>query len=107
MADPIVGGCAPVVGILEAGTYYWCACGRSKTQPYCDGSHAGTGIEPIEVVIDAPKKVALCTCKMTKRPPLCDGSHKSLPPEVRAQFAPPTPAAPATPSTPPTPPAQP
>jgi CDGSH-type Zn-finger protein len=58
-------------------------------------------------VIDAPKKVALCTCKMTKRPPLCDGSHKSLPAEVRAQFAPPTPAAPSTPPTPPVPPAQP
>jgi CDGSH iron-sulfur domain-containing protein 3 len=82
MADRIVAGCAPVVGILEAGTYYWCACGRSKTQPYCDGSHEGTGIEPIELVIDAPKKVALCTCKMTKRPPICDGSHKVLAPSA-------------------------
>jgi len=109
MADAIIAGCSPVVGILEAGTYYWCACGRSKTQPYCDGSHEGTGIEPIELVIDAPRKVALCTCKMTKRPPICDGSHKVMTPEQRAPFVTLTstpPAPPATPPAPPTPPAQ-
>jgi CDGSH-type Zn-finger protein len=78
--DPVCAGRAPVVLTLEAGTYWWCACGRSKMQPFCDGSHEGTGIEPREVTISAPTKVALCTCKLTARPPFCDGSHKRLPP---------------------------
>jgi CDGSH-type Zn-finger protein len=78
--DPVCAGRAPVVLTLEPGTYWWCACGRSKIQPFCDGSHEGTGIEPREVVIGASTKCALCTCKLTSRPPFCDGTHKRLPP---------------------------
>jgi CDGSH-type Zn-finger protein len=80
MSERVVGGRVPIVMNLEPGTYYWCACGRSKSQPFCDGSHAGTGIEPQELVIAAPRRCSLCTCKLTHNMPFCDGSHKSLPP---------------------------
>ena len=70
----------PVVGVAEAGEYWWCACGRSRNQPYCDGSHKTSNHLPLRVTIDADRKVAWCACKRTKTPPFCDGSHKSLPP---------------------------
>jgi CDGSH-type Zn-finger protein len=81
MADPVIGGRAPLVMNLQAGTYFWCACGRSKNQPFCDGSHKGTGIEPVEFAVPAEKRCSLCTCKLTRNRPMCDGSHKSLPRE--------------------------
>jgi CDGSH-type Zn-finger protein len=61
------------------GVKKWCACGLSKNQPYCDGSHAGTGIEPVVVEIKEARRVAWCGCKYTGRPPFCDGSHGELP----------------------------
>jgi CDGSH-type Zn-finger protein len=78
MADPIVGGEKPCVLDVAPGAYFWCACGRSKSQPYCDGSHQGTGIEPKEVIITTKQRVAFCACKKTGNPPFCDGSHKLL-----------------------------
>jgi CDGSH-type Zn-finger protein len=80
MAERMIGGRAPIVMTLEPGTYWWCACGRSKMQPFCDGSHEGTGFEPKEFTITESRRVSLCTCKLTRNPPMCDGSHKSLPP---------------------------
>ncbi len=77
--DPQIAGRAPIVTELQPGTYYWCACGRSKTQPFCDGSHEECGMEPKEFTIEAAKRCAMCTCKHTKNAPFCDGSHKSLP----------------------------
>ena len=79
MDAPTVAGRSPTVLTLEPGTYYWCQCGKSKTQPYCDGSHAGTGFEPVEFKIDVQKKVALCLCKHTHGSPFCDGSHRTVP----------------------------
>ncbi len=79
MANPLIAGRSPMVRDEIAGERWWCACGRSKTQPFCDGSHAGTGIDPIPVTIHAPRKVAWCACKHSKKKPFCDGSHKSLP----------------------------
>ena len=79
MEMPQIAGRAPIVTELQPGTYWWCACGRSKTQPFCDGSHEGTGLEPRELVIAEPKRVALCTCKQSSNKPFCDGSHKRLP----------------------------
>jgi CDGSH iron-sulfur domain-containing protein 3 len=67
---------APYVKSETAGDKWWCACGRSKKQPYCDGSHAGTGISPMRVTIEAPKTVAWCGCKKTANAPWCDGAHK-------------------------------
>ena len=78
MEKPIIADKKPVVLSLEPGTYYWCQCGRSKKQPFCDGSHKGTGITPIEFSLTAKKQAALCQCKQTKTPPYCDGTHKSL-----------------------------
>ncbi len=80
MSQPALGGRIPIVLNLEPGTYFWCACGLSKTQPFCDGSHEGTAFQPIELIIPVAKRCALCTCKLSKNSPMCDGSHKTLPP---------------------------
>jgi len=64
--------------VKEGETYYWCACGRSKGQPFCDGSHEGTGIEPVAFTADKTETVYLCGCKQSKNPPFCDGSHNDL-----------------------------
>lgn len=69
----------PYVKAEEPGTRVWCACGRSKSQPYCDGSHKGTGIVPLQVEIQEKKNVAWCGCRLSKTMPFCDGSHKKLP----------------------------
>jgi len=63
---------------LDPGTYHWCQCGESSNQPFCDGSHAGTGFTPMMVEITEKKTVALCQCKQTNNAPMCDGSHSSL-----------------------------
>lgn len=77
--DPVISKKAPyVVEVSEGESYYWCACGRSKSQPFCDGSHQGTGIDPVVFVADKSDKVYLCGCKHTARKPFCDGVHKSL-----------------------------
>ena len=70
---------APYATEVEEGkTYYWCACGRSKTQPFCDGSHKGTGFEPIAFTAQKTETVYLCGCKRTANQPFCDGTHKKL-----------------------------
>lgn len=64
---------------VEAGkTYWWCACGRSAKQPFCDGSHKGTGIDPVAYMAEATGKAFFCGCKHSKKEPLCDGTHKEL-----------------------------
>jgi CDGSH-type Zn-finger protein len=79
MATPEIGGRAPIFVEVTAGeSYWWCACGRSQTQPFCDGSHASTPFEPIEWIAPASKKVLFCACKRSAKRPLCDGTHKTL-----------------------------
>ncbi len=78
MTEPTIVDKRPAVLELQPGTYYWCRCGRSKTQPWCDGSHTGTGFSPIEMTITETQRVALCLCKHTGQSPRCDGSHKNL-----------------------------
>ena len=70
---------------MEPGTYYWCACGRSKNQPFCDGSHAGTSFSPHEVTITEKQLVKWCGCKHSEKGHICDGKHKLLPGYVPPQ----------------------
>jgi CDGSH-type Zn-finger protein len=63
---------------LAPGSYYWCACGKSQNQPFCDGSHKGSGFTPVKFDITEQKKVWLCGCKHTAGAPFCDGGHKAL-----------------------------
>ena len=81
MSDPAIPQKSPFVMEMKPGEYYWCACGHSKTQPFCDGAHktSGTGLTPVKVTIDVAKKVAWCGCKHSAKQAMCDGSHKRLP----------------------------
>jgi CDGSH-type Zn-finger protein len=78
MPEPTVFQKSPIVQPAEPGVYSWCACGGSKTQPFCDGSHKGTGFSPVKIEIKEKKNVAWCGCKHSATKPFCDGSHKKL-----------------------------
>ena len=76
---PVIPQKAPYGVAVEAGkSYWWCACGRSSNQPFCDGSHQGTGFEPVEYKADKSGEVWFCGCKHTRGGVLCDGSHQKL-----------------------------
>jgi mannose-6-phosphate isomerase-like protein (cupin superfamily)/CDGSH-type Zn-finger protein len=80
MAEPLVAQPKPYLVRLESGrTYFWCACGRSASQPFCDGSHRGTGLTPHRIVATCSEEVLLCGCKRTCGAPFCDGTHTNLP----------------------------
>ena len=78
MAEPKIADIKPAVLQLEPGKYFWCTCGGSQGQPFCDGSHKGTEFQPQLVELTEAKQVALCQCKRTKGQPYCDGTHKDL-----------------------------
>ena len=75
---PLVASKMPEVLKLEPGEYWWCSCGKSSNQPFCDGSHKGSNFVPTKIQIEDYKKVALCNCKHSKNGPFCDGSHTNL-----------------------------
>ncbi|WP_169545652.1 CDGSH iron-sulfur domain-containing protein [Sneathiella aquimaris] len=79
MSEPLVAGTAPaVVDVKKGKTYFWCACGRSSKQPFCDGSHSGTEFTPVQYEAKKDGFAYFCTCKKTSKQPLCDGTHKEL-----------------------------
>ncbi|MCE8008442.1 CDGSH iron-sulfur domain-containing protein [Aestuariivita sp.] len=80
MSDaPIIAQKAPYpVDVTEGKNYFWCACGKSANQPFCDGSHSDTGITPVKYTATDDRTVYFCGCKATDNSPLCDGSHTAL-----------------------------
>ena len=79
MAEPVIAQKSPFgVDVEEGKSYWWCACGLSKEQPFCDGSHKGTGLVPSKYAAEKSGTVYFCGCKNTKDTPLCDGTHSKL-----------------------------
>jgi CDGSH-type Zn-finger protein len=78
MSEPVSPKKQPYVVKLAPGAYYWCACGRSKRQPYCDGSHRGTLLSPIKVEPSEQVELKLCGCKQSGNRPYCDCTHEKL-----------------------------
>jgi len=78
MTKPIIAQKTPYMRTVQPGTYWWCACGRSQDQPFCDGSHKDSDLAPVKLVVTEPQEVAFCGCKHTQNPPYCDGSHDKI-----------------------------
>jgi CDGSH-type Zn-finger protein len=79
MTEPTIAQKSPYPVEVEAGkSYFWCACGKSAKQPFCDGSHKGSGMTPVKFEAAESKTVYLCGCKHTSNPPFCDGTHAKL-----------------------------
>jgi CDGSH-type Zn-finger protein len=79
MSNPVIAQKSPFAVEVEAGkSYWWCACGKSQSQPFCDGSHVGTGINPVEYKAETTGTVYFCGCKHSKNGVMCDGSHSDL-----------------------------
>ena len=77
MSEPKRAGDAPIAVEVEAGkAYFWCSCGQSANQPFCDGSHKGSDFTPVKWQAEEDGRKFFCTCKETDNNPFCDGSHK-------------------------------
>lgn len=78
-SEAVIAQKAPYAVEVEAGkNYYWCSCGRSQTQPFCDGAHKDSGMQPLAFTAEKTETVYLCGCKQTAGQPFCDGVHKEL-----------------------------
>ncbi len=76
---PLIAQKGPYMVSVEAGkSYWWCACGRSKRQPFCDGSHKGTAFSPLEYRAETADEVWFCGCKRSGGKPCCDGTHETV-----------------------------
>lgn len=79
MAEPVIAKQSPFAVEVEAGkSYWWCACGKSHNQPFCDGSHKGSEFSPVEYTAEEDGTVYFCGCKHTGDRPMCDGTHQTL-----------------------------
>jgi CDGSH-type Zn-finger protein len=79
MSEPVIAQKGPFPVEVEAGkTYFWCACGKSAKQPFCDGSHKGSGFAPIAYKAETSGEVWFCGCKHSGDKPFCDGTHATL-----------------------------
>ena len=79
MSEAKIAQKSPIAVDVEAGkSYYWCSCGHSSSQPFCDGAHKGTGFTPVKYEATESKKVYFCACKHSANPVTCDGSHAKL-----------------------------
>ncbi len=79
MSEPDSPQQAPyAIEVEEGKNYFWCSCGKSSKQPFCDGSHKETEFTPVKYTAEKDGKVFFCGCKVSKNQPLCDGSHKDL-----------------------------
>ena len=82
--EAVVARKGPFGVVVEEGkTYQWCACGLSKSQPFCDGSHKGTDFEPVKYVAEDKVMVAFCGCKRSRQQPYCDDSHIAIKEELK------------------------
>jgi CDGSH iron-sulfur domain-containing protein 3 len=79
MSEPVVAQKYPCAVEVEAGkSYWWCSCGKSQSQPFCDGSHQGSEFAPVEYKAEQSGTAYFCGCKHSKNGVLCDGTHSSL-----------------------------
>ena len=79
MTEPVIAQKEPFgIDVEQGKEYWWCQCGKSKSQPFCDGSHKGTGLAPLQYVAKRSQKVWFCGCKHTSNKPVCDGTHSKL-----------------------------
>ncbi len=78
MEEPKIAAKSPKLVTLKPGKYFWCACGRSSNQPFCDGTHKGSGLFSLAFEVKEETKIWLCMCKQSKNKPYCDGTHREL-----------------------------
>ena len=78
MEEPVIVQKHSLKMFMDPGTYLWCACGRSKNQPFCDKSHIGTSFRPVKVVFEERTFVKWCMCRHSKEGPFCDNTHREL-----------------------------
>jgi len=76
--QPVIASRQPTVLKLQPGEYWWCSCGKSVNQPFCDGSHKGSKFAPQKVELTEEKNIALCNCKQSENGAFCDGTHSRL-----------------------------
>lgn len=83
MSKPVIANNHPAQVELEKGkTYFFCVCGRSDNQPFCNGAHKTTDIKPLSFTAEKSGRAFLCVCKQTGKAPYCDGTHKNFPDEA-------------------------
>jgi len=83
MTEPVIAGYkSKKVNLVKGEEYYWCSCGKSQNQPFCDGSHKGSTFTPVKFIAQQDGEVGLCMCKHTKNQPFCDGTHRGLPQDL-------------------------